>query len=83
MNVEFNWSSQPTVEDREIIETEIGQRFQSTEFRPCHSGTILVFLGIGGPLNRILTGSIRCQCGKVFATFRGNSDASKLDLFKI
>ena len=82
MNIEFHWSSLPVSEDQDAIETEIREVLHHSNLQQCHQGQTLVFLAIGGPQNSTLTGSVKCRCGKTFATFRGDSRTPKIVLTK-
>lgn len=78
MNIEFHWSPESNYADQEAVETELREVFQDIDLQPCHPGTIITYLDISGPLNRILKGSVKCQCGKTLTTFTGDSEASHL-----
>jgi hypothetical protein len=80
MNIEFHWSPESNSATQAAVETELREVFQD-RLQPCHHGTIITYLGISGPLEIKLTGSVKCQCGKTLATFTGDSEASHLDIF--
>lgn len=82
MNMEFLWSSCPISEDQNLIETEIRDLLQHSDLQQCHPGQTLIFLAVGGPQNTTLTGSVKCRCGRTIATFRGDNQASKINLIK-
>lgn len=82
VDIQYNWSSQQNPEIRDRIEEEIARVINDRNIKPCHSNTILVSLGINGPLNSVLRGSAACECGKVLLGFRGDDRASRLTLIE-
>jgi hypothetical protein len=53
---------------------------ESTEFAPCHSGTRTTHILATDPLENSVKGQVKCQCGRLFLTFSGASNGSKLEL---
>ncbi|MEA1946312.1 MAG: hypothetical protein U9N83_03295 [Thermodesulfobacteriota bacterium] len=80
MNIEFHWAPQSNPESQEIVEREIFQIIQDRDIKPCHPGAISVSLVISGPLDTKLQGSAKCKCGKTLMTFKGDDNASCLEL---
>jgi len=83
MDIEFHWSPQPSSDDRETIESELTSILQDRDIKPCHHGAISVSLGISGPLDNRLHGSVKCRCGKMLMTFEGDSNASNLAITEL
>lgn len=80
MKIKFSWSSKVDPNDKKLIELKISEMCKDMDIEHCKGGTLLVSVGIVGPLDTELTGTIKCHCGKELTRFRGRSDASNLHL---
>lgn len=80
MDLKFEWLVQINPSLIESAEEKLKMDIKdSIHFNPCHEGTILVSIIATDPLEVSINGNIMCTCGKVFATFKGASDGSRVD----
>ena len=83
MDIRFDWVPQINPSLRESAETQIKNDIkESNYFKPCHAGTMSVSILSTDTLEVSIKGNVKCQCGKVLATFSGASDGSRL-IFEI
>jgi hypothetical protein len=79
MNINFifddNFHSEPRSEIIRNIERFAVDRHDG-EARPCHVGTISVYVGYKDARREILQGVMICSCGKRYCTFEGTGDCS-------
>ena len=82
MEINFEWLVKMDSPLIESAEEKLRMDIEDpSHFNPCHEGTVLVSILSTDPLDSIIKGDIRCTCGKIFATFKGVSDGSKIDYF--
>ena len=80
MSIDFQWMEQPSQEQKGTIEDELSAVYQDKNIAPCHPGTIVVTLGVTGPLENTLEASAKCTCGKKLIDISGDPSASRLTL---
>ena len=82
MEINFDWLVKMDSSLIESAEEKLKMDIKdSSHFNACHEGTVLVSILFTDPLDCTIKGNIRCSCGKIFATFKGVSDGSKIDYF--
>ena len=80
MGLKFEWIEQIDPSLIEAAEEKLRMDIEdSSNFNPCHEGTILVSIISSDPLEVSIKGNIKCECGEVIATFKGASDGSKVN----
>ena len=78
MEIAFHWlvnierplqeSSEAKIKDDIITNHE--------DFKPCHAGVISIVITSSDPIQVSIKGNIKCNCGKLIASFEGSSDGS-------
>lgn len=82
MEINFDWLVKMDSSLIESAEEKLKKDIEdSSHFNPCHEGMVLVSILSTDPLDSTIKGNIRCTCGKIFTTFKGVSDGSKIDYF--
>ncbi|MFB2735121.1 hypothetical protein [Shewanella mangrovisoli] len=76
MNIQFKWSNANYLEAGKQAEFEEAIRedinLESDDrAKPCHTGDLLVELGVAGPLLNKVVGNVKCNCGTSYLIIDG------------